>query len=168
MTSTTAGHLLIERLRLIVTVEQDGHAATGERVAEVERILAQARQAHRGTGQRVEAALAALAAIEGYLGGCPQPAASEGQRPAEGRRAGRRGTNPGPNTIGWLVMKALERDRVTSLDDVVASVQRARPGTGANRVRTALTNLVRAGVVENTGRARYRLLDKPGGNRAGS
>ncbi|MEU5425862.1 hypothetical protein AB0H73_09665 [Streptomyces olivoreticuli] len=159
-----AGHPLTGRLRQIAAAEQDRRTAAAQAVADAERILARALEAQRAADMRADAVLALLETAEGYISSLvhhapPRTTPGTGARPAAA--SGRR-------TIGALVLAALQSGDDVPLGEIVEQVQKSRPSTTANSVRTALTNLCRGGAVERTGQSVYRIAAKPEEGRTGT
>ncbi|QFQ98135.1 hypothetical protein F9278_20105 [Streptomyces phaeolivaceus] len=143
-------------------------ADTAAAVAEAERILQEALDGQRVAlgeqrvaAERYEAVLATVQAAESYaseLGLTDTP-------PTDAAEPGADATHPqGPassGTLAHLIVDVLEPGKDITVPEIYEKVWALRPEVANNAVRAALSQLHKAGRVENVRRGVYRLLKLP-------
>ncbi|MCX4581511.1 hypothetical protein [Streptomyces sp. NBC_01481] len=135
---------LIEAERELAAAEQE-HTVASERLAVVREIIADAEQLltqpDRDTAGGAEA---------------EQPDQPKPRASSPGRSTHDAG--PAAPTVRALVLEALSDGQATQLSSIRAHVQRGRPQTPPNSVRSTIRTLCDRGQVALLGRATYRLV----------
>ncbi|MFF9069725.1 hypothetical protein ACF09E_30680 [Streptomyces sp. NPDC014891] len=172
MSTSTEAQPILSKLKNLAAAEKAGKEQADARALQLERALADAREAQRVRATRHLAAEAAVTAAEDYF---TQLAATAGTtaedtpsdaRATESATEWDRNADASARPVNDLILDVLELGQVTPLASIYEGVQRVRPGTSGGAIRGQLTNLNRRGVVEIVSRGVYRLLVIPEGYQA--
>ncbi|MGQ4363562.1 hypothetical protein [Streptomyces sp. SAS_272] len=167
MSNVTSGPTqpLISRLRQIADAEQTRWLRAEAAVAEAERILQEAREAQRVAAERHAAVMATVEAAEAYAADLDLAGAQHNTAEPESDTAPAAEpaapTSPRPGSVMQLIVDTLEPEKDTELHAIYGNVQRLRPGTTNSAIRSALSQLHKAGSVKLVRRSVYRLLKLP-------
>lgn len=118
---------------------------------------------------RLEATRRAERAIERYLQRMGEPSAMSEPPPAAVTQDAPDDSNNESPVVVRTVCREFIRERGTAMvQDVVAAVQRVRPDTSRQTVRSALRRLVKMNVIRRTGEATYSYCPPADGTAQGA